>query len=202
MLALSRGAMGMNGPPEPLAESGVYIGLAGTGEKEPVWSLKTLGSDGLLAEWKGRWPCVKSTKASSISEFVLSSGLITGSAGDAMPLGEVGEMPVGLWMPDAGFDVSESPPIELFRDLPPMLFFCLNFSSQLALLAFWWLSGPPTVVAKKRAFSLIAASEIVRFCFCWLRIQFSSARSMSGNLPFCLRAGDRLPSSWYRYFSF
>jgi hypothetical protein len=48
---------------------------------------------------------------------------------------------------------------EFFLDLDPIkLFFCLNFSSQLALRTFWLPSGLPQVVAKKCAFSLIIVS--------------------------------------------
>lgn len=94
----SRGWIGMNGL-GPLAESGVKkgeVGLVRPGEKGLlVWSPKTLGNEGLLAEWNGRWPCVNSAKASSASLFTLSSVFPAGSTGDAMPL-LVGEKPLGV----------------------------------------------------------------------------------------------------------
>jgi hypothetical protein len=77
----------------------------------------------------------------------------------------------------------------------PIPFFCLNFSSQLVLFVFRWLSLLPTVVAKNRAFSLIAASVNGTPSFCDLLTQFARALSMSGNLPFVLLTGDKLRSS-------
>jgi hypothetical protein len=70
------------------------------------------------------------------------------------------------------------------------------------LFALRWLSELPTVEAKKRALSLIIASLRGKPCLWWFRAQFASARSMSGNFPFDLLMGERLPSSWYKYFSF
>jgi hypothetical protein len=81
------------------------------------------------------------------------------------------------------------------------LFLSLNFSNQLVLLAFRWLSEVPTELAKKRAFSRIMESETAMPCFSWLRAQFDKALSISGNLPLDLLMGDRLPSSEYKYFS-
>lgn len=114
------------------------------------------------------------------------------------PLGEVGEMPPGVCTFDGGFDVpSDSSAIEPFLDFEPSrLFFCLNFSSQLVLLALRWLSLLPTVVAKNFAFSRMTLSVRGRPDFWWFRAQLTSARSMSGNLPLDLFMGDRLPSSW------
>jgi hypothetical protein len=90
-----------------------------------------------------------------------------------------------------------------FLDFAPMRwFFCLNFSSQLVLLALRWLSEFPTVCAKKRALSRMMASVKGSPCLWWFLAQFESARSMSGNLPLDLLIGERLPSSWYKYFSF
>ena len=118
-------------------------------------------------------------------------------AGDGTPLGEVGEIPPGVCAVEGGLDVpSLSSAIELFRDFEPMrLFFCLNFSSQLVLLVLRWLSGLPTVVAKNRAFSRIRESDSGTPCLWAFLAQFDRARSMSGNLPFDLFMGDRLPSS-------
>jgi len=111
--------------------------------------------------------------------------------------GEVGEM-LGVCVPDPGSEgPSESSTTEFFRDLEPMrLFFCLNFSSQLLLFALRWLSGLPTLIEKKRSFSLISESDIGRPCFWWFFAQFESALSMSGNFPLAFRTGERLPSSW------
>jgi hypothetical protein len=78
----------------------------------------------------------------------------------------------------------------------------LNFSSQLELAIFTWLSELPTVVAKKRAFSLIMASVTGVPDFWVFLAQFERARSMSGNRPFDRLMGDLLPSSGKRYFSF
>lgn len=118
--------------------------------------------------------------------------------GDATPLGDVGEIPFGVADVEAGFDASDSSAMEFFLDFDPApirLFFCLNFSSQVLLFAFRWLSELPTDVAKNRAFSLIIKSVRGRPCLWWLRAQFDNARSMSGNFPFDLLIGERLPSS-------
>jgi hypothetical protein len=114
------------------------------------------------------------------------------------PLGDVGDMPPGVCTLDGGFEFpSDSSAIELFLDFAPKrLFFCLNFSSQLVLFAFKVLSELPTVLAKKRAFSRMAASDKVRPFFWWFLAQFARALSISGNLPFDFLIGDRLPSSW------
>lgn len=75
-------------------------------------------------------------------------------------------MPLGVWEAEPPFEsmlmdalsdtlVSEA---RLIKCPLPIPFFCLNFSSQLELFAFMWLSVLPTVVAKKCAFSLITAS--------------------------------------------
>lgn len=142
-----------------------------------------------------------SPKLSGLSVLRFSSLFIELSViddGDATPLGDVGEIPFGVCVVDPEFDASDSSAMELFRDFVPApmrLFFCLNFSSQVLLFAFIWLSEFPTDVAKKRAFSLIMASVKGRPDLWWLRAQFDSARSMSGNFPFDLLIGERLPSS-------
>src|SRR5437899_2095111 len=110
--------------------------------------------------------------------------------GDATPVGDVGEMVVPFGVCAA--DVSPlMPPSESFTSVcfldplaPAKLFFCLNFSSQLVLFAFRWLSEFPTVVAKNRAFSFIILSVTCIPCFCEFFAQTDNARSMSGNLPF------------------
>lgn len=124
-------------------------------------------------------------------------------AGDTPP-GEVGEMAPGVCTLEGGFEVpSDSSAIEPFLDRAPMRwFFCLNFSSQLLLLALRWLSELPTVCAKNRALSRIMASDSGKPCLWWFLAQLERARSISGNLPLDLFMGERLPSSWYRYFSF
>jgi hypothetical protein len=83
------------------------------------------------------------------------------------PLGVVGEIPLGVCAFDAGFDIaSDSSAIDPFLDFAPnRLFFCLNFSNQLVLFAFRWLSELPTVLAKNRAFSRMMASDKGRPCF-------------------------------------
>lgn len=113
-------------------------------------------------------------------------------------------MAPGVCTFEGGFDVpSDSSAIEPFLDLAPMRwFFCLNFSSQLVLLPLKGLSELPTVDAKKRALSRMIASLSGSPCLWWFLAQFASARSMSGNFPFALLIGERLPSSWYKYFSF
>lgn len=85
--------------------------------------------------------------------------------GDAPP-GEVGERAPGVCTLDGGFDVpSDSSAIEPFLDRAPIKwFFCLNFSNQLVLFAFKWLSELPTVWAKKRALSRMIASVSGRPC--------------------------------------
>jgi hypothetical protein len=118
-------------------------------------------------------------------------------------------MPLGV--PDAECP-AESGPKELLLEScvsearlvslpPPIPFFCLNFSSQLVLLALLW-SPFPTVAAKNLAFSLIAASVRGIPCFWEFRTQFASARSISGNFPLARFTGDKLRSSGKRYFSF
>ncbi len=80
--------------------------------------------------------------------------------GDVKPLGEIGENPLGVCEPESALKPpSESLASDPFLALAPgRLFFCLNFSSQLVLLTFTWLSEFPTVVAKNRAFSLMMLS--------------------------------------------
>ena len=122
--------------------------------------------------------------------------------GEVTPGGETGDMPFGVCEVELPFDsvttlsASVRQASEPFLDFAPnKLFFCLNFSSQLGLLILEWLSELPTVVAKKRAFSLMISSVILRPCRWWFLAQFERARSMSGNFPFDLLTGDLLPSS-------
>jgi hypothetical protein len=147
-------------------------GLCGPVEKASVCeaSVKALARDALLSEWYGLWLPEKSTKVSGLSIFVGSSDFVTLiAAGEASfpGGGEVGEVLLGVWVPDPGFDAaSVSSTMELLRDFAPIrLFFCLNFSSQLLLFAFGKLSELPTVVAKNLNFSLIKASVNGRPCF-------------------------------------
>lgn len=157
----------------PHAESGVKkgddreVGLVGPAEKdEGAVSVKTLDRDVLLCEWKGRrW----FTKSWTSGLSVLISSLLgfaeTVSGEGDTPLGEVGEMPPGVCTLEGGFEPSDSSAIDPFLDLEPnKLFFCLNFSSQLVLLAFKWLSLLPTVVAKNLAFSRMTVSVRGRPC--------------------------------------
>lgn len=98
--------------------------------------------------------------------------------GDTPP-GDVGEIAPGVCAFDGGLDApSDSSAIDPFLDLAPMRwFFCLNFSNQLVLFAFRWLSEFPTVDAKKRAFSRMIVSLSGRPWRWWFRAQFASARS-------------------------
>jgi hypothetical protein len=158
----------------PQAESGVKkgedsdVGLVGPAEKdECAVSVNTLESEVLLWEWKGLLWFEKSY-LSGLSVFRFSSlflAVMPMGEGDT-PLGDVGEMPPGVCTFDGGLDVpSDSSAIELFLDFAPMrLFFCLNFSSQLVLLAFKWLSEFPTVLAKNFAFSRMILSFRRRPC--------------------------------------
>lgn len=131
------------------------------------------------------------------SGFMLSS-VLAPDRGDALSPGERGECPLGVCEADGPVESWLSVPLSetfvsearLDNLAPPMLFFCLNFSSQLELLAFEWLSLLPTVAAQTRAFSLMAASVSGRPCFCEFRTQLDRARSISGNLPFDLLTGD------------
>lgn len=159
---------------DPQAESGVKkgdeseVGLVGPAENdEGAVSVNTLESDVLLCEWNGRRVWVNSC-GSGLSVFrfsLLGFAETLRDEGDT-PLGDAGEIPPGVWTLDGGFDVpSDSSAMELFLDLAPMrLFFCLNFSSQLVLLALRWVSELPTVLAKKRAFSRMIPSVSGRPC--------------------------------------
>lgn len=73
----------------------------------------------------------------SVLRFSLLGFAETLSGEGDTPVGDAGEMPPGVCTFDGGFEVpSDSSAIELFLDFAPMrLFFCLNFSSQLVLLA-------------------------------------------------------------------
>jgi len=197
----------------PHAESGVKkgeesdVGLVAPAEKdEGAVSVKTLDKEVLLCEWNGRRRFVYSY-VSGLSVLRFSSLFLVFMVvvpGDTPPPGEVGEMAPGVCALEGGLEVpSDSSAMEPFLDLAPMRwFFCLNFSNQLVLLALRWLSVLPTVWAKKRALSRIMASDRGSPCLWWFLAQLDRARSMSGNLPFDRFMGDRLPSSWYRYFSF
>jgi hypothetical protein len=81
--------------------------------------------------------------------------------------GDVGDIPFGLCEADgpAESGLSELLLVEILvsdalrNSFPaPIPFFCLNFSNQIGLLTFTWLSLFPTVVEKNIAFSLIASS--------------------------------------------
>jgi len=155
----------------PQAESGVKkgeVGLVGSADKEDcAASAKKEESEGLLCEWKGRFPLPNLIKSSSdLMPSSLCVALDTTGDADARPLGVVGDISLGVFELDGGLDTpSDSSIMEPFLDLAPMrLFFCLNFSSQLLLFNFRWLSELPTVVAKNLAFSRIMASESGRPC--------------------------------------
>lgn len=128
--------------------------------------------------------------------------------GELTLVGEIGETPFGVCEPECESALrvpalSDSFASGTFRGLAPRRwFFCLNFSSQLLLFTFAWLSELPTVVAKKRALSRMILSLKGKPCRWWFRAQFDNARSISGNFPFDLLIGDLLPSSAHRYLSF
>jgi hypothetical protein len=148
------------------------------------------------------------------SAFTSSSLLVTDRLdGDARLLGEVGDIPLGVWDVEgpselreflSGILVSEA----LLVNLPvPMPFFCLNFSSQFALASFRRVSLRVslllfTLVANRWACSVIAASLVASPFLCWFLTQTERVFSTSGNLPLVLFTGDRLRSSGKRYFSF
>ena len=76
-----------------------------------------------------------------------------------MPLGDTGEVPLGVCEEDAAAERpasrSSEGASELFRDRAPMrLFLSLNFSIQLELSTVWF-SGVVVVAEKARAFSRI-----------------------------------------------
>lgn len=129
-------------------------------------SLNKLDSAGLLCEWKGRWPLLKLLKLScdaileSLPADKAPGSWLLESTGDSLH-SAAGSSGLTSSSDSASVDM------EFLRDdLAPMrLFFCLNFSNQLALLALRWLSEVPTELAKKRAFSRIMASERGRPCF-------------------------------------
>lgn len=146
----------------------------------------------------------------TLSDLGSSSLFVTESdEGDARPFGDVGEIPFGVCDADgpadsglseclSGMFVSDALLVNL---LVPMPFFCLNFSSQLALVSFKSPSLWFTPVANRCACSVMAASVRER-PFLWLFLtQTESAFSMSGNLPFVRFTGDKLRSSGNRYFS-
>lgn len=176
------------------------MGLVGPAENDDgAVSVKTLERDVLLCEWKGRrWFEKSNVSGLSVLRVRFSSLFLAVRGEGDTPLGDVGEMPPGVCTFDGGLEVpSDSSAMDPFLDFAPIrLFFCLNFSSQLVLLAFRWLSLLPTVLAKKRAFSRMTVSFKGKPCLWWFLAQFASALSISGNLPFDLFIGDRLPSSW------
>lgn len=117
--------------------------------------------------------CVNSLSLNAGSNAMLSFFCIgrwcccccCGEAGEGVVVatGEAGEsMLLGVWEEDT-FPVPSTALLlstEPFLDTDPVaqLFFRLNFSSQLAVRSFWWVSAFPTVFAKNTAFSLIIAS--------------------------------------------
>jgi hypothetical protein len=146
----------------------------------------------------------------TLSDLSSSSLFVTERVeGDARPLGDVGEIPFSVCEADApaesgfreflsGILVSEALLVNL---LAPRPFFCLNFSSQLALVSFKRPSLWFTPVANLWACSVIAASVRAR-PFLWLFLtQTERAFSISGNLPLVRFTGDKLRSSGNRYFS-
>jgi hypothetical protein len=96
-----------------------------------------------------------------------SSSLLDAERGDGDGKPSVGDIPLGVCEAEGPAESGLSEPLsdmlvsEALRVrslLAPIPFFCLNFSSQLVLFVFRWLSLFPTVVAKNRAFSLIKES--------------------------------------------
>ena len=159
-------------------------------------SLKALAREALLNEWYGLWFAKKSTCWLRSGDSLFTRSLSVTGVDSFVGGGDVGEM-LGVCVPDGGALASLSSARLFFRDFAPMrLFFCLNFSShEDELAALMCCSELPTVREKWCSFSLIRASLIGSPCFWWFLAQLASARSISGNLPFGLRAGERLPSS-------
>ena len=113
--------------------------------------------------------------------------------------GDNEEVPVGVCNAESPSDSGFSELLDFRVDFPaPMPFFCLNFSSQLVLFVFKWLSLLSTAVANNSAFSLIASSVKEAPSFCDFLTQFARALSMSGDLPLVRFTGERLRSSGRR----
>ena len=94
-----------------------------------------------------------------------------------MPLGETGEVPLGVCDEDAAVEMPSmsSGANELFRDRAPMrLFLSLNFSIQLELRTVWF-SGVVVVAANARAFSRIKSFVRGRPLFSCVALSTSSA---------------------------
>jgi hypothetical protein len=193
----AKGVVGLVGPPE---------------NEEGAVSVKALDKDVVLWEFECLYPppWPNSKYPFRLSDLRSSSLLVADNGeGEGKPLGEVGEIPLGVCDADPPAESGLSEPLsemlvsEALRVslAPPMPFFCLNFSSQLVLFVFRWLSLLPTVVAKNLAFSLIAASVKGWPCFCMFLTQFERALSISGNFPLARFTGERLRSSGKRYFS-
>jgi hypothetical protein len=137
-----------------------------------------------------------------IQEPELLSVLDTKGDGDGKAPGDIEEVPVGVCNTESPSDSGFSELLDFRVDFPAsMPFFCLNFSSQLVLFVFKWLSLLLTAVAKNSAFSLIASSVKEAPSFCDFLTQFARALSMSGNLPLVCFTGERLRSSGKRYCS-
>lgn len=156
--------VGVKGLPDIRGE----VGLARPADNDGIVS-----RDVVLWEWLwAKESREKSWRALSLSSFLRVSLLAVGERGDRVRfVGEMGEMLTETRLPvgDRNWDtLSESlkmVSVEFFRDLDGFkLFFCLNFSSQLALNIFCFPSGLAQVVAKKCAFSLIIASVRVNPC--------------------------------------
>src|SRR5688572_3616123 len=97
----------------PHAESGVKkgddsdVGLVGPAENdEGAVSVKTLDRDVLLWEWKGRrWFGKSNISGLSVLRVKFSSLFLAITGEGDTPLGDVGEMPPGVWTLDGGFEV-------------------------------------------------------------------------------------------------
>jgi len=129
----AKGVVGLVGPPE---------------NEEGAVSVKALDRDVVLWEFECLYPLLpwpNSRYPFRLSDFRSSSLLVADNGdGDGKPLGEVGEIPLGVWDAEPPAEsglrdplsemlVSEALRVNL---APPIPFFCLNFSSQLVLFVF------------------------------------------------------------------
>jgi hypothetical protein len=128
----AKGVVGLVGPPE---------------NEEGAVSVKALDKDVVLWEFECLYPppWPNSKYPFRLSDLRSSSLLVADNGeGEGKPLGEVGEIPLGVCDADPPAESGLSEPLsemlvsEALRVnlAPPMPFFCLNFSSQLVLFVF------------------------------------------------------------------
>lgn len=188
-----------------LAESGVNRGeeglSRGLGEKDEVESsVKTAESEFSLRV------VVRSPKPSGVSTFRLSSlrtprrlvGDGDSSSCSSSSLDDRGESLSGDLRLESVLDIERKLVglrVSLLDLRPGMLCRRLKFFNQTELLAGLGaeLSGPETE-EKYCALSRITSSDSTVPFFCSLMTQFERVFSMSGDLPFILRSGERTTS--------